>query len=112
MELVSSRDEFSLFEKTISEIPFTLSLHPLSYLHSLSLFTLSSLSYLLSPIWPKLPYICNKLFYYNNLNITFLNYRTIEKSPQWPTMAYKVFNGSQNHDFQSITFPNGCKKTL
>ena len=62
MELVSSRNEFPLFEKTISEIPFTISLHPLSYL--------------LSPMWQKLPYICNKFFYYNNLNITFLNYKS------------------------------------
>ena len=75
MELVSSRDEF----------PFLISVHPLSYL----LFPISSLlshplSSLLSPMWQKLPYICNNFFYYNNLSITFLNYCTIEKSPRWP----------------------------
>ena len=57
MELVSSRDEF----------PF------------LKNFTRSSS--LLSPMWQKLPYICNNFFHYSNLRITFLNYCTIEKSP-------------------------------
>ena len=71
-ELVSWRDEFLLkflwnlkrwfwFKKKLS-------VHPLSYL--------------LSPRWQKLPYICNNFLYYNNLSITFLNYRTIEKSPK------------------------------
>ena len=32
-------------------------------------------------MWQKLLYICNNFLYYNNLNITFLNYYTIEKSP-------------------------------
>ena len=36
---------------------------------------------LLSPMWQKLPYICNNFFYYNNLSIIFLNYRIIKKSP-------------------------------
>ena len=61
-------------------------------------FTLSPLSYLslLSPMWQKLPYICNKFFYYNNLSITFLNYRTIEKSPtffpSWPREAARLWS--------------------
>ena len=57
MELVSWRDEFPFLKK---------------FIRSPSL---------LSPMWQKLPYICNNFFYYNNLSITFLNYCTIEKSP-------------------------------
>ena len=30
----------------------------------------------------KTTYICNNFFYYNNLRIIFLNYRTTEKSPR------------------------------
>ena len=65
MELVSSRDEF----------PF------------LKIFTVHPLSSLLSPMWQKLPYICNNFFHYSNLRITFLNYCTIEKSPSNPIMS-------------------------
>ena len=57
MELVSSRDEFP-FLKNFTRSPS-----------------------LLSPMWQKLPYICNNFFHYSNLRITFLNYCTIEKSP-------------------------------
>ena len=89
MELVSSRDEFAFF--------FTVTLSPLSYLLSLTLSPLSSLlfplfshplssllsplSSFLSPMWQKLPYICNNFCQYSNLSITFLNCCTIEKSP-------------------------------
>ena len=54
----------------------------LSPISSFLSLTLSPLSSLLSPMWQKLPYICNNFFYYNNLSITFLNYCTIEKSPE------------------------------
>ena len=70
MELVFSRDEFPFLK--------IFTVHPLSSLLSL---TLSPLSSLLSPMWQKLPYICNNFFHYSNLRITFLNYCTIEKSP-------------------------------
>ena len=53
----------------------------LSPISSLLSLTLSPLSSLLSPMWQKLPYICNNFFHYSNLRITFLNYCTIEKSP-------------------------------
>ena len=78
MELVSSRDEFPLFEKTISPFEFWKDDFGFKKIYP---FTLSPLSYLLSPRWQKLSYICNNFFYYNNLSITFLNYRTIKKSP-------------------------------
>ena len=58
--------------------PLSSLLSPFSYLLSL---TLSPLSSLLSPMWQKLPYICNNFFHYSNLSITFLNCCTIEKSP-------------------------------
>ena len=70
MELVSSRDKFPLFEKMILVLK--------KFIRSPSL---------LSPMWQKLSYICNNFFYYNNLSITFLNYRTIKKSP---TMASRL----------------------
>ena len=70
MELVSSRDEFAFFLHTLSPLS--------SFLSSL---TLSPLSSLLSPMWQKLPYICNNFCQYSNLSITFLNCCTIEKSP-------------------------------
>ena len=72
MELVSSRDEFPFLKKFIRS---------LSLLSRISSLTLSPLFSLLSPMWQKLPYICNDFFYYNKLSITFLNYCTIEKSP-------------------------------
>ena len=77
MELVSWRDEFLFLKKNFRS--------PLSYL-------LSPISSLLSPMWQKLPYIYNNFFYYNNLSITFLNYRTIEKSPE--ILIIKSMDGS------------------
>ena len=71
MELVSWRDEFPFkrfhllkFEKMILVLK--------KFIRSPSF---------LFPRWQKLLYICNNFFYYNNLSITFLNYRNIEKSP-------------------------------
>ena len=55
MDIKSSFEKTILVKKKI--YPFTLSLK-----------------------WQKLPYIYNNFFYYNNLRIIFLNYRTIEKS--------------------------------
>ena len=78
MELVSSRDEFPLFEKSLEKMILVLK----KFIRSPSL---------LSPMWQKLPYICNNFFYYNNLSITFLNYRTIEKSPMGsPLLSFEM----------------------
>ena len=62
---------------------------------SLLSLTLSPLSSLLSPMWQKLPYICNNFFHYSNLRITFLNYCTIEKSPSY---AWTPFLGATLED--------------
>ena len=84
MEIVSSRDEFAFFLQSPSLLSPISSLSP-SLLPPLSSFlsslTLSPLSSLLSPMWQKLPYICNNFCQYSNLSITFLNCCTIEKSP-------------------------------
>ena len=55
----------------------------LSPVSSLSPSLLSPLSSFLSPMWQKLPYICNNFCQYSNLSITFLNCCTIEKSPSF-----------------------------
>ena len=53
----------------------------ISYFENTILVLKKIYPFTLFPRWQKLPYICNNFFYYNNLRITFLNYRTIEKSP-------------------------------
>ena len=62
MELVSSKDEFPFLKKFIRSP---------SLIFPLSPSLLSPVFFLLSPMWQKLPYICNNFFYYNNLSITF-----------------------------------------
>ena len=88
MELVSSRDKFPLLEKMILVLK--------KFIRSPSL---------LSPMWQKLPYICNNNFYYNNLSITFLNYRTIKKSPSHGHVARYIGWKKRGWVMQLINHP-------